>query len=230
MIETPERVISAVILVAPDVTTGTLVQSSQVTAMDVIDGRTARRNRNRDAVLDAMIELTRQSEEEPAVEAIAERAGVSYRSVYRYFDDRTELLLAAIGRLMGDVWPVFEIDETADADFDQRLDALIASRVAAYRTLAPLTRLAMRRAVTEPIVMVEFNNVRAYLREQLETLFATEIASVESDERDVVVAALDVMFQFEAMEFLARYDGLDDDAMARVLARHVRAHLAVATN
>jgi hypothetical protein len=88
----------------------------------------------------------------------------------------------------------------------------------------------MRRAVTEPIVMVEFNNVRAFLREQLEALFATEIDSIESDERDIVVTALDVMFQFEALELLARYDGLDDDAMGRVLARHVRAHLAAATN
>lgn len=201
-----------------------------MTAIDVIDGRTARRNRNRDAVLDAMIELTSSVEEEPAVEAIAERAGVSYRSVYRYFDDRTELLLAAIGRLMGDVWPVFDIHETADDDFDVRVEALISSRLSAYRTLAPLTRLAMRRAVTEPIVMVEFNNVRAYLREQLEALFAPELDALDPDERGVVVTALDVLFQFEALEFLARYDGLDDEAMGRVLARHVRAHLGAATS
>jgi TetR/AcrR family transcriptional regulator, regulator of autoinduction and epiphytic fitness len=198
--------------------------------MEVIDGRTARRNRNRDAVLDAMIELTRTTEEEPAVEAIAERAGVSYRSVYRYFDDRTELLLAAIGRLMGDVWPIFHIDQTADDDFDVRVEALISSRLSAYRTLAPLTRLAMRRAVTEPIVMVEFNNVRAHLREQLVALFSAELDELESDERSVVVTALDVLFQFEALEFLARYDGLDDEAMGRVLDRHVRAHLAAATS
>lgn len=198
--------------------------------MEVIDGRTARRNRNRDAVLDAMIELTRVTEEEPAVEAIAERAGVSYRSVYRYFDDRTELLLAAIGRLMGDVWPTFQIEQAADDDFDVRVDALISSRLSAYRTLAPLTRLAMRRAVTEPIVMVEFNNVRAYLREQLEGLFSPELDEIEPDERSVVVTALDVLFQFEALEFLARYDGLDNEAMGRVLDRHVRAHLAAATS
>ena len=196
----------------------------------MIDGRTARRNRNRDAVLDAMIELTRSAGEEPAIEAIAERAGVSYRSVYRYFDDRTELLLAAIGRLMGDVWPVFRIEQSADDDFDVRLDAFISSRLSAYRMLAPLTRLAMRRAVTEPIVMVEFNNVRAYLREQLEGLFSAELDEVDPDERSVVVTAIDVMFQFEALEFLARYDGLDDEAMGHVLARHVRAHLGAATS
>ena len=212
------------------VSSGPIVHSGSVTAMELIDGRTARRNRNRDAVLDAMIELTRFAEEEPAVEAIAERAGVSYRSVYRYFDDRTELLLAAIGRLMGDVWPIFEIEQAADDDFDVRVDALISSRLSAYRTLAPLTRLAMRRAVTEPIVMVEFNNVRAHLREQLEALFATELDELDPDERSIVVTALDVLFQFEALEFLARYDGLDDEAMGRVLDRHVRAHLTAATS
>jgi TetR/AcrR family transcriptional regulator, regulator of autoinduction and epiphytic fitness len=219
-----------VILLAPFVSFGTLVHLMSVTAIDVIDGRTARRNRNRDAVLDAMIELTNKTEEEPAIEAIAERAGVSYRSVYRYFDDRTELLLAAIGRVMRDVWPLFEIDQTTDRDFDERVDALISSRLTAYRRLAPLTRLAMRRAVTEPIVVVEFNNVRAHLREQLEQLFSPELAQIELDDRPVVVTTLDVMFQFEALEFLARYDGLDDAAMRRVLDGHVRAHLAAATS
>jgi TetR/AcrR family transcriptional regulator, regulator of autoinduction and epiphytic fitness len=219
-----------VILLAPFVSFGTLVHLMSVTAIDVIDGRTARRNRNRDAVLDAMIELTNKTEEEPAIEAIAERAGVSYRSVYRYFDDRTELLLAAIGRVMRDVWPLFEIDQTTDRDFDERVDSLISSRLTAYRRLAPLTRLAMRRAVTEPIVVVEFNNVRAHLREQLEQLFSPELDQIELDDRPVVVTTLDVMFQFEALEFLARYDGLDDAAMRRILDRHVRAHLAAATS
>jgi hypothetical protein len=36
------------------------------------------------------------------------------------------------------------------------------------------------------------------------------------------------MFQFEALEYLAQQNGMTDDALAGVLARHVRAHLAPA--
>ena len=102
-----------------------------------------------------MIALTTETGEEPAIEAVAERAGVSYRSVYRYFDDRTELLLAAIGRLMGEVWPIFDIEHLGEGTFDERLERLIRARIDAYRRLAPLTRLAMRRSVSEPLGSIE---------------------------------------------------------------------------
>ena len=196
-------------------------------ASKITDGRTARRNRNRDAVLDAMIALTTETGEEPAIEAVAERAGVSYRSVYRYFDDRTELLLAAIGRLMGEVWPIFDIEHLGEGTFDERLERLIRARIGAYRRLAPLTRLAMRRSVSEPVVTIQFDNVREFLREQIRTQFATELSAVPDAERVVAVRAIDVMFQFEALEFLARFEGLDDDTIAEVLRRQVRVHLAV---
>ena len=194
--------------------------------MSAIDGRTARRNRNRDAVLDAMIELTNESGEEPAIEAVAERAGVSYRSVYRYFDDRTELLLAAIGRLMGEVWPIFDIEQLGEGTFDERLDRFVAVRIRAYRRLAPLSRLAMRRSLSEPVVAVQFDTVRTFLREQLCTQFTTELSCLDEPERVVVVRAIDTMFQFEAMEFLARFEQLGDDDVADVLSRQIRVHLA----
>ena len=199
-----------------------------VHAVEAIDGRTARRNRNRDAVLDAMIALTRESHEEPPVELIAERAGVSYRSVYRYFEDRTELMLAAIGRVMGEVRPILDIEQLGEGDLDERINRFITSRLVTYGELAPLTRLAIRRSITEPAVMAEFDNVRAFLQDQLQTQFAPELHNLEAGERDLVVAALDVVFQFEALEFLNRYEGLTDEGMAAVLSRHVHVHLDAA--
>ena len=196
--------------------------------MSVIDGRTARRNRNRDAVLDAMIDLTSEIGEEPAIEAVAERAGVSYRSVYRYFDDRTELLLAAIGRLMGDVWAIFDVEQLGEGSFDDRLERFITVRIGAYRRLAPLSRLAMRRSLSEPLVTVQFDTVRSFLRDQLATQFASELSSLAEPEQVVALRAIDTMFQFEAMEFLARFDELGDDDIADVLRRHVRKHLDAA--
>jgi AcrR family transcriptional regulator len=194
----------------------------------VVDGRTARRNRNKDAVLDAMISLTNETADEPPIELIAERAGVSYRSVYRYFDDRTDLMLSAIGRVMGEVWRIFDVEELGEGTLDERLAHFISSRLGAYRRLAPLTRLAVRRMATEPLVLEEFDNVRSYMRGQLEAQFAPELGQIDESERGLVVAALDVMFQFEALEFLSRRDGMTDEELERVLTRHVRAHLAAA--
>ncbi len=194
----------------------------------IVDGRTARRQRNKDAVLDALIELASEGNEEPPIEVIAERAGVSYRSVYRYFDDRTELMLSAIARVMGDLWPIFDIENLGDGTLDTRIDRLISVRLAAYHRLAPLMRGAVHRRANEPAVAEGYDRVRDYLRGQLSSQFEPELASMPANERKVVLAALDVMFQFEALDYLAEHDEMNDKALARVLARHVRAHLAAA--
>jgi hypothetical protein len=41
----------------------------------IVDGRTARRERNKDAVLDALIQLANEGHHEPPIELIAERQG-----------------------------------------------------------------------------------------------------------------------------------------------------------
>jgi TetR/AcrR family transcriptional regulator, regulator of autoinduction and epiphytic fitness len=192
----------------------------------IVDGRTARRERNKDAVLDALIQLANEGHHEPPVELIAERAGVSYRSVYRYFDDRTDLMLSAIGRVMGDLWPIFDIENLGEGPLDERIERLITIRLDAYRKLAPVTRSAVHLRVEEPIVAESYDRVRGYLRDQLAHQFGPELAAIPETEREVALSALDTMFQFEALEYLAKQNGMTDDALARVLARHLRAHLA----
>ena len=194
----------------------------------IVYGRTARRERNKDAVLDALIQLANEGHYEPPIELIAERAGVSYRSVYRYFDDRTDLMLSAIGRVMGDLWPIFDIEDLGQGPLDERIERLITIRLDAYRKLAPVTRSAVHLRVNEPIVAESYERVRGYLRDQLAQQFEPELSAMPDAEREVALAALDTMFQFEALEYLAKQDGMTDEALAGVLARHVRAHLVPA--
>jgi len=192
----------------------------------VIDGRTARRNRNKDAVLDALIDLANEGNDEPPIELIAERAGVSYRSVYRYFDDRTDLMVSAIARVMGEVWPIFDIENLGEGPLDDRIAQLISVRLAAYRKLAPLTRNAVRRRANEPAVAEGYGRVREHLRAQLAAQFEAELDALAAADRKLVLAALDVMFQFEALDYLAEHEELSDEMLTSMLARHVRVHLA----
>ena len=195
----------------------------------VIDGRTARRNRNKDAVLDALIELARDGDGlgEPSVEAIAERAAVSYRTVYRYFDDRTELMLSAIGRVMGDDYAIFDLEGLGDGSLGTRIARLVEVRLAAYRRLAPLTRIAIRLRADEPAVAEAYEDVRRQMRAQLEAQFAPELAEIADQDRAGVLAAVDAMFQAEALDYLAHHEGLADTEITRILTRHIRAHLGV---
>jgi len=159
------------------------------------------------------------------MDEIAEIAGTSKTVLYRYFDDRTDLMLSAIARVMGDLWPIFDVENLGEGPLDDRIQRLIAVRLAAYRKLAPLTRSAVRRRVNEPAVAEGYDRVREYLRDQLVQQFQPELAAMPAGESDVALAALDTMFQFEALDYLTNYDELDDAALTRVLDRHVHAHL-----
>ena len=195
----------------------------------VIDGRTARRHRNRDAVLDALIALADEGHIDPPIEAIADRAGVSYRSVYRYFEDRTALMLAAMERMLDDLWPTLHVESPGVGEFDDRVAGFVTSRVAAYRRLAPLTRQVRRLRLTEPAVAAQDDRIASYIRERLEEQFAAELGALPADERKVTLAALEVTFQFAALEHLSQHLGLGDAEIVEVLAHQLRINLASVT-
>lgn len=193
--------------------------------VDAVDGRTARRNRNKEAVLDALIAMANEGRVEPPIEEIAERAGVSYRSVYRYFHDRTDLMLCAIGRVMGETWPIFDVEDLGSGPLDDRIQRLVAVRLDAYHRLAPLTRAAVHLRANEPEVVEQYDRVRDYLREQLAAQFGPELSALPDADQRLVLSLLDALFQFEALDYLSEHDALDDDALAELLSRHVHAHL-----
>ena len=56
-------------------------------AQSLDDGRVVRGLRNREALVDAIITLNEEGVLRPSAAEIAERAGVSLRSVYRHFED-----------------------------------------------------------------------------------------------------------------------------------------------
>jgi AcrR family transcriptional regulator len=194
--------------------------------VNVIDGRTARRNRNRSAVLDAMIELTIETGEEPPIEAVAERAGVSYRSVYRYFDDRTDLMVSAIKQIIGDGYAIFDVDQLGEGSLDTRIARLVDTLVRAYREVGPLTRLAVRLRAGDPAVAELYEDVRRYNRRQVETQFAPELAAFDPHERHLTLVAIGAMFQVETFDYLSRHEQLDEASITSILTRQIRTHLA----
>lgn len=56
------------------------------------DGRKDRRTRNKKKVLNAFLDLVEEQRGLPSTEDVAERAGVSRRSIFRYFEDLDQLI------------------------------------------------------------------------------------------------------------------------------------------
>ena len=169
-----------------------------------VDGRVERRTRNRTAVLDATIELFVEGHMPPTPAAVAERSGVSLRSVYRYFSDHDALVLAASARLVERNEALFELDLSSAAPLKERIERLVAARLRLYEAVAPMVRVVSRRSDDVPIFAEQLDARRRLLARQTSALFAPEFAAVG----DGVADAVDALTQFDAIEHLRVHRGL----------------------
>ncbi len=185
------------------------------------DGRRARRERNRDAVVDALLELYRSGEFAPSTEQIAEAAGLSPRSLFRYFDDVDDLARVAVARQQEYLRPMMELKVSSEATLTERIEAIVRQRVQLYEGIGPVGVVARMRAPTQPILAKGLAMLREALREQIVRAFP-ELATTRDDR----LATLDVLLSYESHQLMREDQGL---SRARVVAALTQACQAVLT-
>lgn len=189
------------------------------------DGRSARRDRNREAVLDAVLELFSEGSLAPAAQDVAARSGVSLRSVYRYYADMDGLARAAIARHVEKVQPLLEVTDLGDGPLPERAARIVERRLALYQAVAPTMRAALVLARRNQIVRDQIDANRRRLLEQVRRMFQPELRALVAPDRREVTAALDVLLGFESVEHLRHDRGFSAAATGRVLIRSVLALL-----
>lgn len=179
-----------------------------VAVPDKIDGRRAGRQRNRDAVVDALLDLYGEGNVSPGADEVAERSGVSRRSLFRYFDDLDDLCRAAIDRQTERASHLIELKDVGQGVLTNRIERLATQRATLFEEIAPAARVGRLRAPYQPIVAEDIRKSRAALGRQIEKHFAPELAGLDSDRRRETLAAADVLCSFETFDLLRTAQGL----------------------
>ncbi len=174
----------------------------------VPDGRRRRRIQNREAVVDALLDLYRDGNLRPGTDEIAERAGLSPRSLFRYFDDVDDLARAAVARQQARALPLVPIDTPAKAPLREKAAALVEQRFRLFEAVGQAATVSRIRSPFQPVLARELTQTRAFLRGQLLELFAPELAAIEPAAASSVVAAADVLSSFESYHLLRDDQGL----------------------
>ncbi|HEX3705954.1 MAG TPA: TetR/AcrR family transcriptional regulator [Mycobacteriales bacterium] len=172
------------------------------TSSSELDGRRARRGRNREAVVDALLQLFRDGQLNPSVATVAERSGISLRSVFRYFDDLDEMGRIAIQRHLDEVGHLFDLPKIGEGTRTERIDALVAQRIDLYERVAPVMKAALIRAPFQTVIATALSQRRQFLRDQVAQQFAPELADLSAADAGVVLAGADVLTSFEALDLL----------------------------
>jgi len=178
----------------------------------MIDGRRLRREQNRAAVLDALGELYAEGDYQPGWNAIAERAGLSPRSLFRYFDDADDLTRAAIEHNQAKARPLLDVGVTPDDPTDVKIRCLVEARLRLHEAIAPAARAARIGAPRHPLIAAQVHQTRRYLYHQIERIFAPELTRTPH-----ALAAIDVLCSFESHELLRVEQRLSRTKAAEVL-------------
>ena len=99
-----------------------------------VDGRRARTVASRARILEAMIDLLQAGETQPSAEAVAAKAGVGVRTVFRLFSD-VDGLYRGLQRTMAErLAPI--LAEPVNGSLAERLDVLVGRRSQIFEEMA----------------------------------------------------------------------------------------------
>lgn len=181
-------------------TTSQLDEPTPAAVDQPVDGRTARAVRTRDALVDATIALVEEGDLRPTAPRIAERAGVSVRSVFQHFDD-LETLFSAVGARM--VERLAELVRPVDpqAPLDQRISEFVQQRCRVNEAVTPINRAAILHAPGSDTISRQFQQGHAFSSAHLAEVFALELAAAGS-RADAVSDALLVICSWTTWNLL----------------------------
>lgn len=160
---------------------------------DRIDGRTLRRTRNRTAVIDALLEIVREGNLHPGAAEIAERAGVSHRSIFRYFDDLDDLARNAIDHAFAEAGPLADVPDIGVGALPERIETFVDSRLSLLQFVDGTMQLARMRAPSIASIDEGLAAIAELFRAQIGEHFADELAGRSEADRPLMVDAILVL-------------------------------------
>lgn len=182
------------------------------------DGRLARSARTRRAIVDALRSLHHDGDLRPTAPRVAERAGVSVRTVWQHFEDLESLFVEA-GRRDAEIASAYVVAVDVTATLADRLTAIVDQRARMFEDLAPTWRAARLQEPFSRQVRRHRDHLLGIGRVQLERVFAAELAALPADRRTHALNALHVATSWSTWESLRRELGLSPaDAHAAVRA------------
>jgi TetR/AcrR family transcriptional regulator, regulator of autoinduction and epiphytic fitness len=194
-----------------------------VAATSLTDGRSARAARTRDAVVEGLLSLLDDGNYRPTARQVAERAGVSLRSVYVHFDDLEDLFTAAAHNHFERVRDLVQ-SIPGDGPLDSRLDAFVRQRERIHEASANVRRAAVLQEPFSPALAEVLSLARKFSRAEIELVFAPELAQRDGG-RDRLVMELEVISNASTWEVLRRQHDLSVEEARDTVARMLRAFL-----
>jgi AcrR family transcriptional regulator len=186
-----------------------------------VDGRRARRERGRAAVIDAMFELLQEGKVPATAELVAERSGVSVASIFRYFEGIDDLQLQTLQRFRERFEPLLRTDTTGD--LTTRIASFVGSRLDLYERAGAIMAVGRLRALEHEPLVAASAQMRSTLADQVRLTFATETAGSTPGRSADLVAVVDALTSLESWDVMRKTHARSRAQITRVWKQGISA-------
>lgn len=140
------------------------------------DGRRARSDRSRRKIIEAMFELMREGDMTPTAVAVAGRADVGLRTVFRHFDDMDSIFEEMCDEMSAIMMPRF-LAPYESTSWQDRLMEKIDRNGDLYELIFPFQVALILRRFQSDFLQKQYNREVKLLRSSLESFLPTSVVS-----------------------------------------------------
>jgi TetR/AcrR family transcriptional regulator of autoinduction and epiphytic fitness len=191
-----------------------------------IDGRKARSQRTRENIVEAMLGLLEEGNLRPTAAQVAERAGLSVRSVFQHFADLEDLFRAVSEQRTNAVVELFAPFRYVGSLAD-RIACFIQRRARLHETVAPVRRAAELQAPFSDTVAERLDLARNLNRYDAMNAFAPELERARQRDDVTTAEAVTVVASWASWDTLRRHQQLSVVQACAVVARTLEGLLSV---
>jgi AcrR family transcriptional regulator len=187
-----------------------------------VDGRSLRRERNRQDIVDALLGLIENGETEISAALIASKAGLSERSIFRYFDDVNDLYRSVCDLAFSKEIEYALIDDAGVGSLDTKIENFVNQRVRIYTMNEKIAPAARSFAFKNPIIKNQLVVGRKLLRTQIIKHFAEELSAFDKQQQQAAVAIIDSLTTFESYDMMRSDQRMSVQAIKSILTESIR--------
>ena len=184
------------------------------------DGRFARSQKTKDAIVKALLKLLRNTPF-PTAEQVAKESKIGLRTVYRQFNDMESIYLSLHEECMHSLGQMFDSDVDLDKSFKERVNFAISERLSIYEEYETLFIATISNSARLPTLVNQVAESYQIMRERFIEI-VPEIKNLSTIKSDLLFARITFPPWFSLRKLLKHDQKIIIDELSDDLVKYIK--------
>ena len=187
------------------------------------DGRFARSQKTKDAIVKALLKLLRNTPF-PTAEQVAKESKIGLRTVYRQFKDMESIYLSLHEECMHSLGQMFNSDVDLERPFEERVSFAISERLTIYEEYETLFIATISNSARLPILVNQVGESYQIMRERFIKI-VPEIKNLSTIKSDLIFTRILFPSWFSLRKVLKHDQTIIIDELSNDLMKYIKGNI-----